>query len=161
MRWFSIYHVYRSNRQESTIENFDDGDGFFGERIWAVKVKCPDLIFFASNGSFDLNQRRDDGRIACVQAAFGLAETGPASCAQIFTGLNRARAMGASNAGIIAVVQRVIGYIVLADVTPHHLGSPVGDGIDLDQLKLRIPFQFVSVSSRCGLLSADRSDPGS
>jgi hypothetical protein len=33
MRWFSIYHVYRSNWQESTIENFDDRDGFFGEGV--------------------------------------------------------------------------------------------------------------------------------
>ena len=68
--------------------------------------------------------------------------------------------MGASNAGIIAIVQRVIWYVVLVDVTPDHFGSPVCNGIDLDQLKLRIPFQLVSVGSRGGLISADRSDPG-
>ena len=133
----------------------------FSEQCCAVKTKRQRLIFFARNRSFDLNQRRDNRRIGCVQAAFGFAETGPASCAQILTWLNCAGAVGAPNAGIISVVQWVVGDIVLADVTPHHLGGPVRDGIDLDQLKFRIPFQFVSVSARRGLISADRSNPGS
>src|SRR5216683_2369404 len=108
----------------------------FSEKAWRHQNETPGVILFASNSSFDLNQRRDNRSIGCVQAAFGLAETGPASCAQIFPGLDCARAMGASNAGIIAIVQRVIWYVVLVDVTPDHFGSPVCNGIDLDQLKL-------------------------
>ena len=69
--------------------------------------------------------------------------------------------MNAANAGIIAVVQRIVGDVVFADVTPHHLPSPIRDRVNLNQLKLRVPFQFVSLSSRGGLISADRGDPSS
>jgi hypothetical protein len=65
MRWFSIYHVYRSNIWESTIKNFDDRDGFFGA-VCAAQTKGQRLIFFARNRGFDLNQRRDNSRINCV-----------------------------------------------------------------------------------------------
>src|SRR5882724_8074454 len=60
MRWFSIYHVYRSNRQESTIENFDDRDGFFGERVASSERNDKVLVFFAGDSGLDLDQRRND-----------------------------------------------------------------------------------------------------
>ena len=63
--------------RESTIENFDDRDGFFGERLASVKQT---LIFFAGSSGFNLNQGRDDSGVVCVEAAFSLAETSPSSC---------------------------------------------------------------------------------
>ena len=77
-----------------------------------------------------------------VQTAFGLLEARPPSSSNIFSGLNRSGAMGASDARIIAVVQGVIGDVVLADVIPHLLSRPVRNGVDLDQLKLRVPLHL-------------------
>src|SRR5712692_2499522 len=77
-----------------------------------LRLDEPESIgFFASHRSFDLNQWRGRLRVSNVQTAFRLLEPGPAPGTDIFSGLNCASAVRATNAGIIAVVQRVVGNI--------------------------------------------------
>src|SRR5271165_5297778 len=81
-----------------------------------------------------------------VQAALGLGESRPASRARIFSRPDGARAMRAADAGIVLVVQWVVGYVVIVDVAPHLLRSPVDHGINLHEAVLCIPFN----SARAG-----------
>src|SRR4029077_14654307 len=67
--------------------------------------------------------------------------------------------MGASYARVIAVVQRVIRDVVLANVMPNLLGRPVRDRVDLHELELRVPLHFAGRGSCGGLIPADCCDP--
>lgn len=70
-------------------------------------------------------------RLDDVKAALGLGSSGPAAGARVFAGAHRAGAMGAADAGEAAIVQRVVGRVMCADVLPYLLGVPVGERIDL------------------------------
>src|SRR5687768_4166707 len=67
----------------------------------------------------------------------------PSSGAFVFAWLNRARAGSASNARISAVMQSVIGHIVLANVRPHIVVRPVDKRIHLHELVAFVPLDFV------------------
>ena len=56
-----------------------------------------------------------------MQAALGLGESWPTAGAWIFSRANGARAMRAADAGIVLIVQRVVGDIVVVDIAPHLL----------------------------------------
>src|SRR5438093_6241064 len=75
-----------------------------------------------------------------MQAALGLREAGPATGAGILSRLDGAGAVRASEARVPLIVQRVVGNVMPLDIGPHILGRPTRQGIELDQFKLRVPF---------------------
>src|SRR6202040_1334360 len=95
-----------------------------------------------------------------VQPAFGFIESRPSPRARIFARLHGPRAIGAPNARIILVVQRVVWHLVLADVIPNLLRSPVGQRIEFYQAELRVPLEFFRIRAGGGLVAANSRHPG-
>lgn len=95
-----------------------------------------------------------------VKAALGLGRSRPSTGSGVFSGAHGASAMSATNAGIFAVVQRVVWRVMLADVLPYLLGIPVGEGVNFHQTKFFIPFNFAGAGTGSGLIAADAGDPG-
>src|ERR1700686_368269 len=75
-----------------------------------------------------------------MQSALRLGESGPTTCARVFSRPHRSRAMRAPNAGLVLIMKLVVRHIVIVDVGPHLLGCPIDNGIDLPQAEFRIPF---------------------
>src|SRR5256712_3512790 len=95
-----------------------------------------------------------------VQPALGLGEPGPAPGPGILAGLHRAGAVGAADAGIVLVVERVVGDLVQLDVGPDVLGLPPGERVELDQPELGDPFDQLGVRASGRLLASDDGDTG-
>ena len=53
-----------------------------------------------------------------MEAALDFIMAGPAAGARVFTGLNRPRAVGAADARIILIMQRIVWNIEAVDVFP-------------------------------------------
>ena len=68
--------------------------------------------------------------------------------------------MGATNARIVAVVQRIVRHIVFEHVAPDFLACPVGDGADFYQVKLRVPIDFADRGARGSLVATNCGNPG-
>src|ERR1035441_5241167 len=79
-----------------------------------------------------------------MQPAFSLAQPGPAPCPGIFARLDGARAVRATDARIIPIMERVVRHAVLVEVAPNLLRSPVGNRIHLHQSEFRVPVDFAS-----------------
>src|SRR5580693_2706999 len=99
------------------------------------------------------------GLLGSVQSALGLVESRPAAGSRIFPRLHAPRAMRAANAGIAAVMQRIVGKIVVMNVLPDFSGGPIGERIDLDQMKLSIPLYLGCAGSSRGLVTTDACCP--
>jgi hypothetical protein len=69
-------------------------------------------------------------------------EASPTTCARIFAKLNGARAMGATDALVAAIVQLVVGQVMRPDVLPGLREGPIQKRIYFDQTKVGIPFEF-------------------
>jgi len=95
-----------------------------------------------------------------MQSAFGFFQTCPASRAQILSRLDCSGAMRASDAWVTAIMEWVIGNVVLVDVVPDLLMGPVSDRVELHQAKLLIPFDLRRGRPHRGLLATDGGDPG-
>lgn len=67
--------------------------------------------------------------------------------------------MGAANAGVILIMQWVVGNFVDLDVGPDIGPAPSRQWVDLDQLELVVPFDQSSISSRRGLIAPNSGDP--
>src|SRR5436190_5127211 len=78
----------------------------------------------------------------------------------VFARLNGARAMSASDTGIVAVVERIAGDIIFDHVIPDHLPRPVGERTDFHQIELRVPINFVNSGPAGGLVAANGGNPG-
>jgi hypothetical protein len=50
--------------------------------------------------------------------------------------------MRASDAGIVAIVQGIVGNVVLADVVPDTVGGPIREGVDFHQMKGCVPLDL-------------------
>ena len=57
--------------------------------------------------------------------------------------------MGAADARVIAIMQRVVRNVVLHDVAPDHFAGPIGQRTDFYQVELRVPVHLV----RCGAVA--------
>src|SRR5712671_3216585 len=68
-----------------------------------------------------LTLRLISSRLDHMQPTFGLRKPRPPSRPRIFSRPDSPRAMRAADAGIILVMQRVVGHIVLMDVVPNLL----------------------------------------
>src|SRR5213595_1970596 len=73
--------------------------------------------------------------------------------------LNGAGAMGAADAGVIEVVEWVIGNIIPNDVVPHHFAGPIGKRTDLYQIELRIPIHLANCRAIASLVTANCGHP--
>ena len=69
------------------------------------------------------------------------------------------RAVRASYAGIIAIMERVIRQISGAQIVPYIIVGPVGDGIDLRNPQGWIPFNLSGIRPGGGLFAANGRDP--
>ena len=79
-----------------------------------------------------LNDRNHGGGVRRgMQSALGFVESGPASCSRIFPGLHTSRAMRAADAGISAIMQRIVGQIVVMNIVPDFFRGPIDERIDL------------------------------
>ncbi len=94
-----------------------------------------------------------------VQSALGLAEVLPPTRARIVSRKDGRGAMRAADAGIIAVVQGVIGHFMKLEVHPDFFTAPSGQGIHFDQVEFPIPFDEPRVGSRRSLVAPDPRDP--
>ncbi|MNH47820.1 hypothetical protein D3C79_1112580 [compost metagenome] len=56
-------------------------------------------------------------------------------------------------------MQRIVHYIILADIIPHILRSPVGNRIELDQPELIIIFYLLRIGPGRGLVPANPGNP--
>ena len=69
------------------------------------------------------------------------------------------RAMRATDAGVVPVVQRVIGNIAFTNVSPYILRTPIHDGIDLYQAKFCVPLDLARAGTKRRLIAANAGDP--
>jgi len=111
-----------------------------------AQSRCPDSSVTSSRSTgFWVGHRRRG--VDEMEAALGLAEARPAASSRVLAGTDSARAVGATNARVALIVQRVIRHVVLMDVAPHLLRIPVHDWIDFHQAKFGIPLDLVSGSA--------------
>ena len=95
-----------------------------------------------------------------MDSALGLRAAAPTSRARIFSNPHRRGAGNAADGLIPLIVKRIVGNVVLHDVTPQVLRRPAGQWVDLDQTKLRISLDDADVRARGRLLAPDACDPG-
>src|SRR5206468_5150999 len=76
--------------------------------------------------------------VAGVETALfeGLLFPPPAALALVLAGVDGAGAGFAADRVEAAIMERVVGYVVLADVCPHLARGPVGERVELDQRTL-------------------------
>src|SRR4030088_1807292 len=91
-----------------------------------------------------------------VEAALGLVLPRPAALA---AGA-RFRARRATDRLVAAVVERVVGQVVLRDEAPHIAIAPVGQRIELPQGVGFVPFELGGVRAGRRLLAAEAGHPG-
>ena len=87
-------------------------------------------------------------------------ESGPTTRARIFAKLNGARAMGATDALVAAVVQPVVGQIMQPEILPGLGEGPIQEWIYFDQSKVSVPFEFFCAGAGGSLIAANAGDPG-
>src|SRR5262249_20297618 len=90
-----------------------------------------------------------------METAFGLGRAGPAALAA----RARERAMRAPDGGVAAVVELVVGQVMLVDVVPAALVVPVGERRRLPELVRLVPADLRRVRARRRLVAADARDP--
>src|SRR5450631_1407147 len=84
----------------------------------------------------------------------------PTPGANILAGFNGARARRTADAGIAAIVQRIVGNAVPAQILPDVGVDPVGERIELPQPVRLIEFLHRHIRSRRRLRAALSRDPG-
>ena len=67
--------------------------------------------------------------------------------------------MGATDAGVAAIMKRVIRHIMSAEVAPDLFFRPVSDGVDFHQPELGVPLDLERDDSSGSLVAADARDP--
>src|SRR6056297_3414909 len=100
------------------------------------------------------------GELAAVQAAFGFLKTRPTPRPLVFTDADGTGARLATDAGIAAVVQRVVGNVVVRDHRPDVFLGPIRQRADFYQLKLVVPADDRRLGTIGTLVATDRAGPG-
>src|SRR5215471_18473597 len=94
-----------------------------------------------------------------VQAAFLFHGSGPAAGAFVLAFGYRPSARPAADAGIILVMEGIIGNIMLRDEGPDVLFGPTEQRIDFHQRELGIPLDNAGSSTVGGLVAANGANP--
>lgn len=110
---------------------------------------------------------RDGGNGGCllrtgdVKTAFALLVVfpPPSSGALRLAGLDGARTRLAADGGISTLVQRIDGDVFLGDMRPDEVDIPVSQGIDLDEIAIRIKFGERRRGAIAGLAATKAGDP--
>ena len=95
-----------------------------------------------------------------MQSAFGLAEILPPARPRIIPGRYRRRAVGAANAGIMAIVQRIVRHVMESNVRPDIVDAPLRQWIELDQPEFMIPLDQSGIRPGRSLIAPNSRDPG-
>src|ERR1700680_863592 len=116
--------------------------------------------------SFPLRLCSDPDQRSCrpglqgVQSTLRLPEVCPTAGARILARVDCAGAVRASQAGIVAVMAKVVRNLLLCAVLPYCFRCPVGERVYFHQLEFRIPFNFLSMCAVRRLISANGGNPG-
>src|SRR5260370_20094299 len=84
----------------------------------------------------------------------------PAPGAYVLTRQDRARARCATDAGITAIVQWVVGNAVIANIGPHLAFAPISQRIELGYRVRRVDLLDVDRATRYRLRATPAGDPG-
>ena len=95
-----------------------------------------------------------------METAFHLLKPRPAVRTGRLSGIHCASAVNTADARVIAVVQRVIGKLIAANMVPNCLCRPIRKRVYLCQPELGISLQLARMCTIRGLLPADAGDPG-
>src|SRR5579875_2380192 len=125
------------------------------------RLMCSIFESFFSSSTLPPRLTFDSTRIsrARMQTALGLVKACPAAAARVFAWFDRARAVQATDAWIVLVVQRIIRHVMLLNVAPNLPLGPTHKWIDLHQVELAIPFKNLRVGTGRSLFAADASNP--
>src|SRR5680860_672690 len=91
-----------------------------------------------------------------MQAAVDLVAAGPTAFA---TGA-RLGAVSASDRGVTAVVERMVGDVVKGEVFPHVVLAPVRQGVDLPEAVLSVPRELLGTGAAVEVAAAHAAHPG-
>ena len=94
-------------------------------------------------------------------ALFGLRIFPPPTArAEILDPLDRAGARSATDTGVALIVKPVVGHVIIPDIVPHLIVTPVRQRVDLDYIVVfSVQLDFSYRAPRYGLLAAQSGHP--
>lgn len=95
-----------------------------------------------------------------VQPTFRFIHRAPASGSGIVAGTDGPGTVGATDAGIMLIVKRIVWDLVFFDVGPDIVLTPGRERITLDESEFGIPFDEAGISPCRGLIPTDPGNPG-
>src|SRR3972149_11284110 len=98
---------------------------------------------------------RIPGQLLLMQPAFGLLEACPSACSRVFAWHYGPGAGFAADRGVVLVMERAVGDVVLVDVVPYVLGGQPDERVDLHQAELLVPTDDRGVGPCRGLVAPD------
>src|SRR6202158_3875699 len=94
-----------------------------------------------------------------MQTALCLLAAAPPARAGILARHHRAGARHAANAGVVPIVEGVVGHLMLAHVRLYVVERPAHEGVDLDEAEAAIPADDRRAGALGRLVAPDRGDP--
>src|SRR5579883_1895469 len=152
--------VCHSGRQRQRLEKVCGGGTGYQFEAGTWRFSSSSAQYLRQNGSGSTGREPQPargllphgGRIRFSRIRTSAPRAGP-------PGTNGARAVRAADAGVAAVVERIVRDVVGEQVVPDVLVAPGSDGVDLDQLKFAVPLDLAGVSARRSLVTPDGGDP--
>src|SRR6202163_2336845 len=95
-----------------------------------------------------------------MQAALCLLAAAPPARAWILARHHRAGARHAANAGIVPIVERIVGHVMLAHVRLYVVERPAHERVDLDEAEAAVPGGDRRAGALGRLVAPDRCNPG-
>src|SRR5215204_3173916 len=99
-----------------------------------------------------------------VDAAFGLVEARPTPGSLVLALANRSSAWPAADRAVAAVLQRVVGNLVLLDIVPDGFAGPIRHRVQLQDVLIAqdievIEFEDLRLAARLALLATQAGNP--
>src|SRR3981081_4332192 len=94
-----------------------------------------------------------------VQTALSFCSARPAPSPGIFAGLYGPRAMRATDAWIVLIMERVVRDVMFVEIAPNLFRSPIRDRIHLHQPEFSVPLDFSGILTNRSLVAANTRDP--
>ena len=86
----------------------------------------------------------------------------PSARTEILNPLDCPRAGRAADTGVALIMKPVVGHVIVPDIVPHLIVTPVRQRIDLDNIAVfSVQLDFSYVAPRYGLLAAQSGHPRS
>src|ERR1700681_1871119 len=109
----------------------------------------------ASTHAFRLFLQRNE-----MQTALCFLAAAPPARAWILARHHRAGARHAANAGIVPIVERIVGHVMLAHVRLYVVERPAHERVDLDEGEAAVPGGDRRAGALGWLVAPDRCNPG-